>query len=73
GGPHGPVTAQNLMRRNSYRNPVVAEAMKELGFVNRFGFGLQRAEKLLADNGNPPLEFDIDDHAFGVTVRARSR
>lgn len=71
GGLHGPVTKATLTRRNSYRNPVVAEAMKGLGFVNRFGFGLQRTERLLEENGNPPMELDVDDLAFGVTVRAR--
>lgn len=72
GGLHGPVTAETLTRRNSYRNPVVAEAMKGLGYVNRFGFGLQRAQKLLAENGNPPLQLDVDDRAFAVTVWERS-
>lgn len=72
GGLHGTVTAETITRRNSYRNPVLAEAMKGLGFVNRFGFGLQRAERLLADNGNPPLELDVDDRAFAATLRRRT-
>lgn len=71
GGLHGHVTIATLKRRNSYRNPVLAEALKQLRYVNRFGFGLQRAEQLLQENGNPPLEFDIDDQAFGVTIRRR--
>lgn len=69
GGPYGGVTVETLTRRSSYRNPVLAEAMKGLGYVNRFGFGLQRAQKLLEENGNPPLEFDVDAHSFGVVVR----
>jgi ATP-dependent DNA helicase RecG len=36
---------------------------------NRYGFGIQRAEALMKENGNPPLEFDIDDKVFGVTLR----
>ena len=35
-------------------------------------YGIQRAEELLRANGNPPLEFDIDDRAFAVVVRRRN-
>lgn len=73
GGLHGHVTPETLTRRNSYRNPVIAEIMKGLGFVNRFGFGLQQAARLLEENGNPPMEIEADDRAFSVTVRAASR
>lgn len=68
GGLFGIASAGDVMRRNSYRNPVVAEVMKNLGYVNRFGFGLQRADQLMHDNGNPPLVFDIDDRYFAVTL-----
>ncbi len=69
GGLHGHVTPETVTRRNSYRNPVIAEIMKGFGFVNRFGFGLQQAARLLAENGNPEMELDADDRAFSVTVR----
>lgn len=69
GGLHGEVTAETLTRRNSYRNPVIAEAMKALGYVNRFGYGIQRAQEALAGNGNPPAEFEVDDRSFLVIVR----
>jgi ATP-dependent DNA helicase RecG len=69
GGLFGGVTAEDVLRRNSYRNPVVAEVMKGLGYVNRFGFGLQRANQLLADNGNPPLELDVGAGYFAVVLR----
>ncbi len=58
-------------RQKSYRNPVIAEAMKVLGFVNRFGRGVERAQAALADNGSLPAEFEFGDTYFGVTVRAR--
>lgn len=38
-----------------YRNPHLAESMYILGYVQRFGMGIQIARKLLFDNGNPPL------------------
>ena len=71
GGLYGSVTKDTLTRRSSYRNPVIAEAMKALGYVNRFGYGIQRAQAVLQQNGNPPAEFDIDEHVFHVTLRKR--
>jgi ATP-dependent DNA helicase RecG len=67
GGLYGEATPENFPTRNSYRNPVIAEAMKSLGFVNRFGYGVQRAQALLALNGNPPADFKFDER----TVLAR--
>ncbi|GAA4914624.1 hypothetical protein HNR25_003187 [Streptomonospora salina] len=37
GGPYGQVRADNYDRVNDYRNPSLAGAMKNLGYVNRFG------------------------------------
>ncbi len=72
GGLYGEVTPETLTQRSSYRNPVVAEAMKALGFVNRYGYGIQRAEAALAKNGNPPLEWVIDDRVVLVRVHRRA-
>jgi ATP-dependent DNA helicase RecG len=72
GGLYGIVTAATLEKRNDYRNPVVAEAMKNLGYVNKFGYGIQRAQAELAANGNPPAEFEADDRVFSVVLRRRS-
>ena len=69
GGLYGEVTPETIMSRNSYRNPVMAEALKVMGYINRFGFGIQRAQKLLADNGNPPAEFSFEDRVVAVTIR----
>lgn len=46
--------------------------MKSMDYVNRYGYGIQRAQELLVANGNPPAEFDIDDKIFLVTIRRRS-
>ncbi len=69
---YGLATASNFPRQTSYRNPVIAEAMKVLGFVNRFGRGVERAQTALADNGSPPAAFEFGDTFFGVTLRART-
>lgn len=71
GGLHGGVTVESIERRSSYRNPVLAEALKGLGYVNRYGYGIQRAQRLLKDNGNPPATIIAD--AGGVTVVVRRR
>ncbi len=68
GGLYGDATASNFPTRNSYRNPVIAEAMKSLGFVNRFGFGVQHAQNLLKKNGNPAAEFEFDEHTMLVKI-----
>lgn len=71
GGLYGEATQKNFPTRNSYRNPVIAEALKSLGFVNRFGYGVQRAQALLAENGNPSAEFEFDEHSVLVKIRKR--
>lgn len=71
GGLYGDVTPKNYTRHNSYRNPVIAEAMKSLGYVNRYGYGIQRVERLMAENGNPAAEFEFDTGTVLVTLRRR--
>jgi ATP-dependent DNA helicase RecG len=73
GGPYGQVTQQNFGEPGvtDYRNPHIAEAMKNLGYIQRFGIGIQLARKELAKNGNPPLEFTIEDTNVLVTLRRR--
>ncbi|MYA21564.1 MAG: transcriptional regulator, partial [Gemmatimonadetes bacterium] len=56
----------------AYRNPTLAEAMKTLGFMQRFGIGIQTARNALAANGNPPPEFDIQDTFFCVTIHQQN-
>ncbi len=72
GGLYGEATASNFPMQNSYRNPVIAEAMKSLGFVNKFGYGVQRAQALLKENGNPPAEFIFDEQVVLVKIYPRS-
>lgn len=60
GGLYGKVTPQNFPTVNDYRNPVVAEGLKVLGFVNRFSRGVMRVEAELAENGNGKPDFRLD-------------
>ena len=68
---YGEATPANFPRQTSYRNPVVAEALAVLGFVNQFGRGVQRAQGALARNGSPPARFEFGDTFFGVVIPAR--
>jgi len=71
GGPYGSVTIENFGRPGvtDYRNPVLAEAMRNLGYVQRFGAGLQIARAAAECNGNPPAEFDVDASYIGLALR----
>lgn len=69
GGLYGQVTPENYERVNDYRNPVVAEAMKVLGYVEKFGTGIARANAALRRNGNPPAEFTFEPTHVLVIIR----
>jgi ATP-dependent DNA helicase RecG len=73
GGPFGTVTRENFGRPGvtDYRNPNLADAMRVMGFVQRFGIGIQTARMELKRNGNPDLEFQIEPMAVLATVRRR--
>ena len=49
----------NFPNVNDYRNTVIAEALRVLGFVNRFSRGVQRVQNDLMQNGNGQPEFDL--------------
>lgn len=71
GSVYGAVTKQNFGTPDatSYRNPSIAEAMKNQGFMERFGMGIPLARQALAENGNPPPEFDVQDTFVFATIR----
>ena len=72
GGPYGAVTQENFGQPGitDYRNPTLAEAMRGLGYVQRFGAGLEIARRALRENGNPPVEFSIDPSYIAAIVRS---
>lgn len=73
GGAFGVVTRENFGRPGvtDYRNPNLAEAMKVMGFVQRFGVGIATAKKALNDNGNLEPVFVVEDAFVQVTIRGR--
>ena len=74
GGPYGLVTKESFGRPGvtDYRNPTLAEAMKILGVVQRFGVGIATANRALGANGNPSVEFQVDDCYVLAILRRRS-
>lgn len=70
GGLYGKVTPDNFPNVSDYRNPLIAEAMKILGYVNRFSRGVTRVQKELHENGNGKAIFDFSlITAFRVTEK----
>lgn len=71
GGPYGEVTPEyfGTPGLTDYRNPNLAEAMRVLGYVQKFGGGIVAARNALQRNGNPPLEFHVDQSHVVATVR----
>ena len=70
GGLFGHVTPENFRHMNDYRNELLAGAAKTLGWVEKVGQGIARAEKLLADNGSPAPDYVFDSEYVLVRVRS---
>jgi ATP-dependent DNA helicase RecG len=71
GGLYGQVNPGNFGTTTDYRNPLIAEGMRNYGFVQKFGVGIATARKLLMENGSAPPEFQLDQMRFSVTVKSR--
>ena len=71
GGLYGMASPENFPTQTDYRNPVVAEAMATLGYVNKFGRGVIRSQAELRRNGNPDAEFTFDPFHVLATIWRR--
>jgi ATP-dependent DNA helicase RecG len=71
GGLYGQVNEENFDKVTDYRNPLIAEAMRVLSFVQKFGVGIQIAKSELFKNGNPNPEFLFTSEYTLVTIRRR--
>ena len=70
GGLYGEARPENFPTVNDYRNPIIAEAMRGLKYVNMFNRGIQRVKNMLKENGNPEPKFNVSKiTAFEVTVQ----
>ena len=72
GGLYGKARPENFPDENDYRNPALAEAVKNLGFINGLNIGVKAAMASLQKNGNRPPEF-IKDQAASFSVKIFKR
>lgn len=71
GGLFGDLTREQFPHGTSYRNPILAEAAKTWGFVNRFGRGISIAQSELAKNNSPEARFEPATNYFLVILAER--
>ena len=70
GGLYGNARPENFPSVNDYRNPLIASAMKTLGYVNMFNRGVGQVQTDLKENGNQPAKFNVNlITAFKVDVK----
>lgn len=74
GGPYGNVTAENFGKPGvtDYRNPNIADILKTFGFIQAFGRGIAIAQREMEKNGNPPLEFEVNQTAVVCILRGKA-
>ena len=72
GSPVGGIAVESLGKPGlvAYRNPNLAEAMRVLGLVQRFGAGISTARRVLRMNGQPPPDFQVHDDRVFCTLKA---
>ncbi len=73
GGPYGNVTVENFGKpgMTDYRNPNIGDVLKTFGYIQAFGRGIATARKAMKENGNPDLEFDINQSAVVCILRGK--
>ena len=68
GGLYGKALPENFPDVNDYRNPIIAQALKVLGYVNMFNRGVSRVKSMMIENGGKEPSFNVDKIiAFEVT------
>jgi ATP-dependent DNA helicase RecG len=73
GGPYGNVTVANFGRAGitDYRNPNIGDALKTFGFVLACGRGIATAKRELLNNGNPDLEFEVNQDVVLCIIKGK--
>ncbi len=71
GGLPGPVTLENLLEARFSRNAVVVQALSDLGFVERLGYGLDRVVEVVRQHGLAPPRFEEVAGSFRVSLFAQ--
>lgn len=68
GGLPGPVTLENLLAARFSRNAVIVQALADLGYVERLGYGLDRVIQTMRQAGLRPPLFEEIAGTFRVTL-----
>ena len=68
GGLPGPVNLDNLLEARFSRNAVIVQVLSDLGYVERLGYGLDRAVEVLRGQGLAPPRFEEVGGAFRVSL-----
>lgn len=69
GGLYGNARPKYFPDVNNYRNPVIAEALRVMGYVNKFSRDIASVQKELSENGNGEAAFTVDKvTVFSVNV-----
>lgn len=64
----GPVTLDNLLEARFSRNAILVQALADLGFIERLGYGLDRVVAQMRENGLRPPRFEEVAGTFRVTL-----
>jgi ATP-dependent DNA helicase RecG len=64
----GPVTLDNLLEARFSRNAVIVQALSDIGYVERLGYGLDRVVTVMRQNNLPPPLFEETVGSFRVTL-----
>lgn len=72
GGLPGPVTVENILTESYARNPRVADILRDLGYVERHGLGIDNMFTSMEESHLPPPEFSNTATSFTVTLRFRA-
>lgn len=68
GGLPGPMTMQNLLQARFSRNAVIVQALADLGYVERLGYGLKRVVEVMQKHHLRPPGFEEVAGSFRVTL-----
>lgn len=64
----GHVTLQNIVDERFSRNEIIVQALSDLGFIERLGYGIDRMIRLMAGRGLPAPEFQETANGFKVIL-----
>ncbi len=67
----GHVTLDNLLTERFSRNEAIVQALSDMGFVERLGYGIDRMVAAMSEAGLPPPSFEETVAGFRVTLRGR--